>query len=73
MLDALLAGWSDSFAMRSGSWSSGVSRTRCAAFRASIDTELMVSGIGPVQGQHQRIAVELTKLAEKRRAELLRS
>jgi type I restriction enzyme R subunit len=41
--------------------------------RASIDTELMVSGIGPVQNQHQRISVELTKLAEKRHAELLRS
>lgn len=41
--------------------------------RASMDTELMVSGIGPVQDQHQRIAVELTKLAEKRHAELLRS
>jgi type I restriction enzyme R subunit len=41
--------------------------------RASIDTELMVSGIGPVQDQHQRISVELTKLAEKRHAELLRS
>jgi type I restriction enzyme R subunit len=41
--------------------------------RANIDTELMVSGIGPVQNQHQRIAVELTKLAEKRHAELLRS
>lgn len=40
--------------------------------RANIDTELMVSGIGPVQDQHQRIAVELTKLAEKRHAELLR-
>lgn len=41
--------------------------------RASIDTELMVSGIGPVQDQHQRISVELTKLAEKRHSELLRS
>lgn len=41
--------------------------------RASIDTELMVSGIGSIQDQHQRIAVELTKLAEKRHAELLRS
>jgi type I restriction enzyme R subunit len=41
--------------------------------RASIETELMVSGIGPVQNQHQRISVELTKLAEKRHAELLRS
>jgi len=40
--------------------------------RANIDTELMVSGIGAVQDQHQRIAVELTKLAEKRHAELLR-
>lgn len=41
--------------------------------RANIDTELMVSGIGAVQDQHQRIAVELTKLAEKRHTELLRS
>jgi len=41
--------------------------------RASIDTELMVSGIGPVQDQHRRIAVELTKLAEKRHAGLLGS
>lgn len=41
--------------------------------RASIDTESMVSGIGPVQDQHQRIAVELAKLAQKRHAELLRS
>lgn len=41
--------------------------------RASIDTELIVSGIGPVQDRHQRIAVELTKLAEKRHAEILRS
>jgi type I restriction enzyme R subunit len=40
--------------------------------RANIDTELMVSGIGPVQDQHQRIAVELTKLAEKRHSELVR-
>jgi type I restriction enzyme, R subunit len=40
--------------------------------RASIDTELMVSGISAVQDHHQRIAVELTKLAEKRHAELLR-
>ena len=40
--------------------------------RANIDTELMVSGIGAVQDQHQRIAVELTKLAEKRHADLLR-
>jgi type I restriction enzyme R subunit len=41
--------------------------------RANIDTELMVSGIGAIQDQHQRIAVELAKLAEKRHAELLRS
>lgn len=40
--------------------------------RATIDTELMVSGIGPIQDHNQRIAVELTKLAEKRHAELLR-
>jgi type I restriction enzyme R subunit len=41
--------------------------------RANIDTELMVSGIGAVQDQHQRIAVELAKLAEKRHSELLRA
>ena len=41
--------------------------------RANIDTELMVSSIDQIQDQHQRIAVELTKLAEKRHAELLRS
>jgi type I restriction enzyme, R subunit len=40
--------------------------------RASIDTELMVSGVEAVQDQHQRVAVELTKLAEKRHAELMR-
>lgn len=40
--------------------------------RASIDTELIVSGIEAVQDQHQRIAVELTKLAEKRHEELVR-
>ncbi len=41
--------------------------------RANIDTELMVSGIGALQDQHQRIAVELAKLAEKRHSELLRA
>jgi type I restriction enzyme, R subunit len=41
--------------------------------RAKIDTELMVCGIDSVQGQHQRIAIELTKLAEKRHEELVRS
>ena len=41
--------------------------------RADIDTEVMVSGIAPMQDNHQRISVELTKLAEKRHAELLRS
>ncbi|WP_420383257.1 type I restriction endonuclease subunit R [Novosphingobium sp.] len=45
---------------------------RLRRLRASIDTELIVSGIGPVQDQHARIAVELIKLAEKRHAELLR-
>lgn len=40
--------------------------------RANIHTELMVSGIGPVQDRHQRIALELVKLAEKRHAELMR-
>ncbi|MCX5579639.1 type I restriction endonuclease subunit R [Kaistia terrae] len=41
--------------------------------RASIDTELIVSGISAVQDQHRRIAVELTRLAEKRHVELLPS
>jgi type I restriction enzyme R subunit len=41
--------------------------------RAKIDTELMVCGVESVQSQHQRIAIELTKLAEKRHAELVRS
>ena len=41
--------------------------------RAKIDTELMVCGIEAVQSQHKRIAVELTKLAEKRHEELVRS
>jgi type I restriction enzyme R subunit len=40
--------------------------------RAGIDTELMVSGISTIQDRHQRIAIELAKLAEKRHAELLR-
>jgi type I restriction enzyme R subunit len=40
--------------------------------RASIDTELIVSDIEAIQDQHQRIAVELTKLAEKRHEELVR-
>jgi type I restriction enzyme R subunit len=39
--------------------------------RASIDTELMVSCIEAVQDRHQRIAVELTKLAEKRHGGLM--
>lgn len=41
--------------------------------RAGIDTELMVSGIEAVQNHHKRIAVELTKLAEKRHEELVRA
>jgi type I restriction enzyme, R subunit len=41
--------------------------------RANIDTELMVCGIDSVRTQHQRIAIELTKLAEKRHGELVRS
>lgn len=41
--------------------------------RAKIDTELMVCGIEAVQSQHKRIAVELTKLAEKRHEELVRT
>ena len=40
--------------------------------RAHIDTELVLSGLDAVQADHQRIAVELTKLAEKRHEELVR-
>jgi type I restriction enzyme R subunit len=40
--------------------------------RASIDTELMVCKIDAVQAQHQRMAIELTKLAEKRHEDLVR-
>lgn len=46
---------------------------RVRRLRANIDTELMVSGVGVVQDRHQRIAVELVKLAEKRHVELLRA
>jgi len=41
--------------------------------RASIDTELLVCGIEPIQEAHQRFAVELTRLAEKRHEELVRA
>jgi type I restriction enzyme, R subunit len=40
--------------------------------RAAIDTELLVCGIEDIQNGHQRIAVELTKLAEKRHDEIVR-
>lgn len=39
--------------------------------RAQIDTEVIASGIPAIQDHHQRIAVELTRLAEKRHTELL--
>ncbi len=41
--------------------------------RALINDELLVAGIEAVSDNRQRIAVELTRLAEKRAAELLRS
>jgi type I restriction enzyme R subunit len=41
--------------------------------RASIDTELLVCGVDAIQDAHLRLAVELTRLAEKRHKEMLRA
>ena len=41
--------------------------------RAEIKTELMTCGITNVEERSERIAIELTKLAEKRHDELLRT
>jgi type I restriction enzyme, R subunit len=51
----------------------GIIKEAVRRLRANIDTELMVCGIDPVRTQHKRIAIELTKLAEKRHEELVRS
>lgn len=41
--------------------------------RALIDTELLLADVVAIEENHQRIAVELTKLAEKRHEELLKA
>jgi type I restriction enzyme R subunit len=40
--------------------------------RGNIDTELLLCGIPEISARHERIAIEVTKLAEKRHEELLR-
>jgi type I restriction enzyme, R subunit len=40
--------------------------------RALIDTELLLSGVEAIDANHQRIAIELTKLAEKRHDEIMK-
>ena len=40
--------------------------------RGNIDTEILLSNISALNGEHERIAVELVKLAEKRDADLKR-
>ena len=38
--------------------------------RASIDTEILLSGIPQLLDKHERLAIEIVKLAEKRHREL---
>ena len=40
--------------------------------RGAIDTEILLANIPDLNGKHERIAVEIVKLAEKRRRELTR-
>ena len=40
--------------------------------RGNIDTEILLAGIPQLADRHERIAVEIVKLAEKRNAELTR-
>lgn len=40
--------------------------------RGNIDTEILVANIPALNARHERIAVEIVKLAEKRNEELLR-
>jgi type I restriction enzyme R subunit len=40
--------------------------------RGSIDTEILLAGIPALDAKHERIAVEIVKLAEKRHEELTR-
>lgn len=40
--------------------------------RGNIDTELLLAGIPALSAKHERIAVELVKLAEKRHEELIK-
>ena len=38
--------------------------------RGNIDTEILLTGIPQLAGMHERLAVEIVKLAEKRNDEL---
>ena len=40
--------------------------------RGNIDTEILLAGIPELLERHERIAVEIVKLAEKRHAELIK-
>ena len=40
--------------------------------RGNIDTEILLSEIPQLTGRHERIAVEIVKLAEKRHADLMK-
>ena len=40
--------------------------------RGNIDTEILLAGIPQLADRHERVAVEIVKLAEKRNAELIR-
>ncbi len=41
------------------------------SLRAGIDTEILLAGVPALEARHERIAVEIVKLAEKRQEELL--
>ena len=40
--------------------------------RGNIDTEILLSNISALKQNHERIAIEIVKLAEKRHQELLK-
>ena len=40
--------------------------------RGNIDTEILLAGIPQLAERHERIAVEIVKLAQKRHTELVR-
>ncbi len=45
--------------------------TEVKRLRAGIDTEILLAGVAALEARHERIAVEIVKLAEKRHGELL--